>query len=306
MPLLAPALWVRGNVPALTRLMSSIVARDGALIASQSQLEPLLGIFQHLLAQKLTESYAFDLLEAIVIHVPTAALQQYWPPIATLLLQRLQSSKTEMLSARFARFYSLVAARTAAGLGADFFIRVVESIQADIFTGLYLNVILKQVPLLRRNVDRKTAVVGLARTAGDSDAFAVRYKKGWAYTVDAVLSLLENPPVIQASASGGGSQQTNGASGSAAGTYSDQGSGAGPAALQDLDAEGAGFGAGFTQLASCSRSAEDPFPETGPDLRRWVGSYFKEADQRHGGRVGGFVGERLSEQSRQVLLGYMS
>ena len=298
MPLLAPALWVRGNVPALTRLMSSFIARDGALAAQEAQLLGLLGIFQHLLASKATEAYAFDLLESIISHVPSASLQPYWTPIFNLILQRLQNTKTEMLSGRFTRFYCLIAAKGSTGLGPDFFVSVLESIQAELFTQLYLQIIMKQVPLLKRNIDRKTAIVGLSRTAGDSDAFAVRYKKGWVYTVDAVLSLLENPPVVGGAAPG--SQHANGI------TTNGDASVASGAALQDLDAEGQGFGAGFTQLASCTRTVEDPFPDTGPDLRRWVGSYFKDADQRHGGRLSGFVGERLSDQSKQVLLSYMA
>lgn len=68
-PVLSPDLWEsRGNVPALARLLSSIIPRASAEIVAAGQIEPILGIFQKLLAGKTkTELYAFDVLEAVVI-----------------------------------------------------------------------------------------------------------------------------------------------------------------------------------------------------------------------------------------------
>ena len=68
-PILMPTLWEsRGNVPALSRLLSSIIPRSAADIVAQNQVEPILGIFQKLMAGKSkTELYAFDILEAIVV-----------------------------------------------------------------------------------------------------------------------------------------------------------------------------------------------------------------------------------------------
>lgn len=66
-PLLQPALWeTRGNVPAMTRLLAAIIPRSAESIVAQNQLEPILGIFQRLLAGKKTENSAFDLLETII------------------------------------------------------------------------------------------------------------------------------------------------------------------------------------------------------------------------------------------------
>jgi hypothetical protein len=68
-PILMPTLWEsRGNVPALSRLLSSIIPRSAADIVAQKQVEPILGIFQKLMSGKSkTELYSFDILEAIVI-----------------------------------------------------------------------------------------------------------------------------------------------------------------------------------------------------------------------------------------------
>jgi exportin-2 (importin alpha re-exporter) len=67
-PVLMPSLWEsRGNVPALARLLSSIIPRSAADIVANHQVEPILGIFQKLMSGKArTELYGFDVLEAVV------------------------------------------------------------------------------------------------------------------------------------------------------------------------------------------------------------------------------------------------
>jgi exportin-2 (importin alpha re-exporter) len=67
-PVLMPSLWEsRGNVPALARLLSSIIPRSAADIVANNQVEPILGIFQKLMSGKArTELYGFDVLEAVV------------------------------------------------------------------------------------------------------------------------------------------------------------------------------------------------------------------------------------------------
>lgn len=44
-------------------------------------------------------------------------------------------------------------------------------------------------------MDRKTAVVSFTKTLAHSEAFANRYKKGWGFTCEALLKLLELPPL---------------------------------------------------------------------------------------------------------------
>lgn len=68
-PILSPTLWEsRGNVPALTRLLSAMIPKCAAELVANNQLEPILGIFQKLMAGKSrTELQSFDVLEALII-----------------------------------------------------------------------------------------------------------------------------------------------------------------------------------------------------------------------------------------------
>ena len=66
-PILTPALWApKGNVPALVRLLTSIISRGSSVIVQNNQIEIVLGIFQSLASTKTNETYGFELLEAVV------------------------------------------------------------------------------------------------------------------------------------------------------------------------------------------------------------------------------------------------
>lgn len=74
--------------------------------------------------------------------------------------------------------------------------------------------------------------------------------------------------------------------------------------IADQDVDDAEFGVGFTQLNTCKRLPRDPYLDI-TDVKSWVGQYLKQADVRHGGRVSGYVQERLSQEARQALVAYM-
>ena len=131
-------------------------------------------------------------------------------------------------------------------------------------------------PKLTRPLDRKTAVVSLTRTLTDSAAFSETYKKGWGYTCDRLLELLINPPVV---------------------TKGDD-------VIAENDVDDMSFGVGFTQLVTIKRPATDHFPDI-DDVKTWVGAALKDGDARHGGKIGTYVQERLSPESKNALLTYM-
>jgi len=131
-PVLVPSLWEsKGNVPALVRLLSSIIPRGSNIIVQNNQVEPILGIFQKLVSTKTNEIYGFDLLEALVGAVPASAIQPYFVPMMQIMLTRLQNSRTDNFALRFVHFFHFVSARDTDGLGADFFIGVTDQIQNE-------------------------------------------------------------------------------------------------------------------------------------------------------------------------------
>ncbi|KAL2815964.1 CAS/CSE protein [Aspergillus granulosus] len=278
-PILAPQVWEsKGNIPALVRLLSSIINRGSQHILENNQLINTLGIFQKLLSSKTNESYGFDLLETVIENFPSATLEPYFGDIMQVILTRLQNHKTESLSLRFVRFYHFLCANDGKGYSADFLVQIINKMQDSLYVQLYLNIILPESQKLARPMDRKIAVLSLTKTLANSEAFATRYAKGWGYTCEALLKLLELPPL--------------------------------PASKDDViaehDVEDMAFGVGFTALVTIRPQVRDPWPDTGADLKIWVGKYLKEADQRHGGRISGFVQQRLGDQEKAVLSSYIA
>ncbi|KAJ5936811.1 hypothetical protein N7466_003261 [Penicillium verhagenii] len=278
-PILMPVMWdSRGNIPALARLLTSIIPRGAQYILEHNQIEPILGIFQKLISTKANEGYAFDLLEAVVATFPPASLEQYLVMIMQIILQRLQNSKTENLSVRFVRFFHFITAHDDKGYNPDTVMQLTEKVQQNLFTPVYLNVILQDTQKLARPLDRKTAVLSLTKILANSDAFATRYAKGWGFTCNTLLKLLELPPDV---------------------THKDDIS-------AEVDVEEMSFGVGFTPLNTIKPQQKDPWPETGADLKKWAGAYLKEADKKHGGRISQFAQERLDDQAKTVLGSYIS
>lgn len=69
-PILSPGFWTsKGNIPALVRLLSSMMSRGASQIAENNQLESILAIFQNLITTKANEIYGFELLESIVANL---------------------------------------------------------------------------------------------------------------------------------------------------------------------------------------------------------------------------------------------
>ena len=279
-PILTPTMWSsRGNVPALTQLLRVLLPRGAEQIAAANQTEAILVIFQKLVSTKAYESYAMDLIETVVATMPVTALADYWVPMLQLMFSRLSNSKTENFEMRFVRFYHLVSASVDKGLGADFFIIVADRVQENVFTPIYTSIILPDTQKISRPFDRKTAVISLTRTLADSQAFVERYaKRGWTITCQALLQLLINPPLPPA---------------------------ADDNIIEDRDIDDLGFGAAFTQLNTCKQAPKDPWPEV-QDVKAWVGTTLREADQRHAGRIGTFVNEKLDAQGQAALGQVMS
>ena len=130
--IILPSAWdTRGNIPALARLLNAIIPRYVQGIMDKNLIEPILGIFQKLLAMRTHEALAIELIETIITNIPLAALENYFVDIVRLMLMRLSNMKTETFQQRFIAFYHFISARQEKGLGADFFITVSDQVQQE-------------------------------------------------------------------------------------------------------------------------------------------------------------------------------
>lgn len=297
-------MWAsRGNVPALSRLLCSIIPRGAGEISANNQIESVLGVFQSLITKKTKlESYGFDILESVILsfnrsvlifakisilvdvvadlHVSSSQLVTYFPEILRIIYGRLDSpTVTEPFKIRFTRFYHLVSALydPHRGYGADYFIAASDSVQDGLFVPLYLKIILPLTQQLARPLHRKCAAISLTKTLTHSEKFAVKYIKGWAYTCEALIKLLELAPLPVVDDS----------------------------IVVEQDVDDLSFGVGFTPLNACKPQPRDVWPEV-TDIKAWVGTFYADADRARQGELKNFAMERLSPNISRTFFSYLN
>ncbi|CAG8591612.1 7963_t:CDS:10 [Diversispora eburnea] len=146
-PILLPNFWESSaNIPALVRLLHSYIYRDAAGIVVSKQIEPILGIFQKLIASKTNNKYGLDLLCSIVQYIPT----------------RLQNDRTERFTLGFVNFVCFFIAINQHG-GPDYVIQAFDSIQEKLFLEVLNAFIIPELQKIRGYVDRKICSVALIR-----------------------------------------------------------------------------------------------------------------------------------------------
>eukprot|EP00633_Aureoumbra_lagunensis_P002197 CAMPEP_0197286210 /NCGR_PEP_ID=MMETSP0890-20130614/1681_1 /TAXON_ID=44058 ORGANISM="Aureoumbra lagunensis, Strain CCMP1510" /NCGR_SAMPLE_ID=MMETSP0890 /ASSEMBLY_ACC=CAM_ASM_000533 /LENGTH=764 /DNA_ID=CAMNT_0042754417 /DNA_START=78 /DNA_END=2372 /DNA_ORIENTATION=- len=193
-PLLHPTLWEhRGNVPALAQLLEAYLRIGTRLILDEGHLEPYLGVFQKLLASKLSEPHAFHLLTALFLSLPPQQIDPYLPTIFRLLLTRLQHNRDRVgLVHYFTAFIGLLAGKR----GPSF---LLQSLEAAGGQGVGANVLqhviipaLISVPIFSEERDAKHAAVGLVRLLSEEpNACFSGPSPFWTNAAAALLGLLQ-------------------------------------------------------------------------------------------------------------------
>ncbi|KKA27869.1 hypothetical protein TD95_003231 [Thielaviopsis punctulata] len=274
-PILNQTMWeARGNVPALARLLTALIPRVSQELVANDKLTPVLGIFQMLLSRKKTELYAFDIIEAVVLAFDPSVLEAYFSTVLQLMFGKLQQQPADSFKLRFVRFYHLVSARLEQGYGTDYFIAQADKVQANIFAQVYPAIVLSDTPKLARPVDRKLAVVSMAKTLCNSTAFAQKFLKGWARTCTTLLELVANAPTVVA--------------------------GVGDEIITGADVDDISFGVGFTALSSCKPTERDDFAEIS-DVKTWIGAYLREANSKSSGSIAQFAESRLEPDAKAAM-----
>ncbi|KAI8980903.1 Cse1-domain-containing protein [Pilobolus umbonatus] len=204
-PLLNPALWEQGNIPALVRLVQAYLDKGITTILANNQLEAILGIFQ----QKLIYSRQFDhngilLLISITKRVPVDVLINYMPALLAAVLKRLQNKKKgevimyDRFTRNFTLWMCLCFLQESLG-GPDTIIRVYEGLQPQLFNQIMTLFVLTDVMKLNDPNDRKLAGAGLIRLLTHSEyVIQTSYDVGlWSKYIYTLLALLELPATVE-------------------------------------------------------------------------------------------------------------
>ncbi|SCW02940.1 LAFE_0F17634g1_1 [Lachancea fermentati] len=268
-PLLSPSVWeMKGNIPAVTRLLKDIIRADPAVY---TDLIPVLGVFQRLIASKTYDSNGFELLEYIFTYIPVNVLQPYLKQVGVLLLQRLQNSRTEKYVKKFVVFLSILSQK----LGSDFVVQFIDGVQEGLFQQIWSNFVINTLPTIGNLLDRKIAVVGVLNVITKGTIFASRYTSLLAPTLESVLATTVSESIVNLKSD-----------------FID---------VENLE-EISTFGSSFSKLVSIADKPYDPLPDV--DLTQGLRLYVAETLHKFNENAGNaFVSliPQMSEDARNSL-----
>ncbi|BFZ55152.1 importin-alpha export receptor [Savitreella phatthalungensis] len=239
-PILTPTLWdSRGNVPALVRLVEAFVRKGSETVVAEKLVEPILGVFQQLIASRANDHFGFQLIETCYAALPQDALGPYNNQIFVLLLTRLNSSRTEKFTSRFIVFFCFVVHLR----GLNWLTTTLDSVQQGLLPQLLGGIVLPNAQKLVTPTDVQTASVGFTDMLfGGQDSLS---PQAWQATMTASLKLLELPAIESKGESVEDLLQMD---------LDDSGTGAG--------AGGPGFQASFAKLSTARPPARPIFADT--------------------------------------------
>ncbi|CCD26889.1 importin-alpha export receptor NDAI_0I03210 [Naumovozyma dairenensis CBS 421] len=241
-PILSPTVWeLKGNVPAVVRLLKGFIKKDASIFPD---LVPVLGVFQRLIASKAYEIYGFELLDDILLSIDIESrLKPFLKQIATLLLQRLQSSKTERYVKKLTVFLGMLSIK----LGPDFVVQFIDEVQDGLFQQIWNNFVITSLPTIGNLLDRKIALVGMLQMFINGSIFNSKYANLIPITLETIIKTTVSESVAN---------------------LKDD--------FIDMDnlEEISTFGSSFSKLVSVSEKPFDPLPEI--DLTNGVKLYIIE------------------------------
>lgn len=191
--LLVPLLWERpANIHPLVRLLQAFISRGPAQVVGQDRITGLLGVFQKLLASKTNDHEGFYLLQSMVEHLPSEALNNYIKQVFIVLFQRLTSSKTTKYVKSLLVFFFVFVIKN----GGSQLISTMDSIQSGIFGMVCDSLIVKDgtVQKISGTTEKKIAAVGLTKLLCETDELvAGPYADRFSGLLLALISLFELP-----------------------------------------------------------------------------------------------------------------
>lgn len=161
--LLTPALWQsRGNVPALVRLMQAYLTKAAPAMVANNQIPAVLGVYQQLIASRINDEFGFELMQTVFETVDEAALQPYKQAIMTLMLTRLQNSRTDKFARGFVSFVASLATIRNKSSYPQATIEAFDAVQPGLFAQLVQGVLAAEIaktPARKRSL----VLVGVGR-----------------------------------------------------------------------------------------------------------------------------------------------
>eukprot|EP01135_Chromosphaera_perkinsii_P000361 Nk52_evm8s78 gene=Nk52_evmTU8s78 len=274
--LLTPMLWERnGNIPALVKLLSTYMKKGGESIVKHFDcMTGLLGIFQKLVASRVNDHEGFNLMKAIVLHLPLTAYGPYLKDIFTVCFQRLQRAKTVKFVKGLIIFISLLAGLCEANVPID----AIDSIQPQLFAMVINSLYIAELQKVSDTLDKKICAVGITKILSCDMMLAEPYIALWGPLLNSLIMFFELPE-----------ENDN---------DSDE------AKLAKLE-ESASYQGAYCQLVFGDSGKQDPFASV-DDSKKYLAQGVSHVAQAHPGKVQEMAQKSLLPEALAHLQGYLS
>jgi len=260
-----PALWEsRANSSPLVRLLQAYMSKGAAtLLADESQVEGLLGIFQKLCTSKTYDKEGFKLLGTMIETLTMERMAKYIPTVFQICFARLTDQK--MKTMQFMRYTLWMVCLLVGKAGGSFVVQTVDSIQPGLFKMLMTR-LTSEVDSLPGIVERKIVSIGLTKLLTETQEMHSTYVDLWPAVVSCLVKIFE----VRATNEGDEENQ-----------------------LADLESKG--YQAAFAKLAYSARQDHDPFADIANPQQ-----YFSQQLVAVGQQMPGQLGPRIASTDPQV------
>lgn len=169
-PMLTPTMWDRrGYIPGMVQYIDVFIRKNANAVIAANQIQPILGVFQKLLASKATDHLGLQILDSIFMTFDAKVVGSYWTTIVRVLLERVQRAKTAKLCQHLTCSLSVFVLRYGVkALKATF-----DGLQPDMFALFLRQVWIPEVITIRKPMQRRLCAISMSNLACGSDDLCV-------------------------------------------------------------------------------------------------------------------------------------
>ncbi len=280
--ILDPAMWEkRGYIPSMVLYLEIYIKKNSAAVIANNQMEPILGVFNKLVASKATDHLGVRLLCTVFETYNAEPLTNYLNAILSVLLLRLSVATTQKYEQSilyclsvFVLCYGPEALKTS-----------MDSQQQDLLNMLLQQVWLSKVTKIVRPGERRVCALALADIACASDMCCSEpYLALWSKIITVTIALTEGI-VHDDEADGEDGEEENAPHLGAGESYS--------AAHSQLQ-----WGLNVKNRANFIRPGVDP--------KQHLASTLSQLSSRHPGRFGPLIESGVEPAANRILKTYLA
>ncbi|KAJ9088941.1 importin-alpha export receptor [Entomophthora muscae] len=190
--LLQPALWeVRGNTPALVRLLKSYVIKNTTYVSEEGNLKAILGVATSLLSSRLNDQFGFEILALLFREIPSPQLQPYVQPLLLRILMHLKNVPTDRAVYGCIKFFcSILLITDKPGFSGDQIFAAIEAINVGAVEKLICEYIAPKLCMVAMPADQALFIIGITRMLHLTVSLLQTAPRAWLLLLDRLANLI--------------------------------------------------------------------------------------------------------------------